>query len=79
MLFNSSLYSCLLLNILDKVLMTKQRTEDIANLVVLSPAIVYQYSVLKFKQLRFIWRISSNTKSYSKDSTHQYSNKTHDF
>ena len=79
MLFNSSSYSHSLLNILDKVLTTKQRTEDIANLVVLSPAIVCQYSVLKFKELKFIQRISSNTESNSKDSTHQYSNETHDF
>ena len=59
--------------------MIKQRTKDITNLVVLSPAIVCQYSVLKFKGLKFIQRISSNTESNSKDSTHQYSNETHDF
>ena len=58
--------------------MTKQRTKDITNLVVLSPAIVCQYSVLKFKELKFIRRITSNTESYSKDSEHEYSYTTHD-
>ena len=77
MLFNSSSYSHPLLNILDKVLITQQRTKDIANLVVLSPAIVCQYSALKFKELKLIRFSNSNTKSYSKDNTH--SNPTHDF
>ena len=77
MLFNSSSYSHPLLTILDKVLITQQRTEDIANLVVLSPAIVGQYSVLKFKELKLIRCSTSNTESYSKDNTQ--SNLTHDF
>ena len=60
-LFNSSSYSHPLLNILDKVLITQQRTKDITNLVVLSPVIVCQYSALKFKELKFIRCSTSNT------------------
>ena len=59
------------------MLITQQRTKNIVNLVVLSPAIVCQYSALKFKELKFIRCSTSNTESYSKDNTH--SNTTHDF
>ena len=59
------------------MLITQQRTKDIASLVVLSPAIVFQYSALKFKELKLNRCSISNTKYYSKDNT--YSNTTHDF
>ena len=65
-LFKSSCYVHSLMNIFDKVLMANQRTKEISNRVYISPVIVYQYYILKFKEFEFIRQINSRTGSPSK-------------